>query len=719
MEGTFDMSVDIYGPCPCGSGKKFKFCCSVIADDMDRIARLMDGNQPRVALQQLEILDRKHPRNAWIGTTRSMLLLDLDEAPAARDVLKQLLETYPDNELAIVLYAVAMVRTEGHDGAKKAIHRAFQKSAKKVPSMVSDLATSLAAAHAQRTHLMAAREHLALALRLAPEERRQELFVQLLEIDGADEIPYPMRGSHLLPVLTGSDEFQKEVRKAQKYAAVGCWSTAADVFSSLANAEPERAELWHAVGLCRIWDGDEKSGAEALHRAARQYQDLGIAVECETLAQLFDEKTTQDVIEECVYAAHIDGVSRLLSTLDGKPRIQRLKVPSVGENEVQPVAAYVILDREFAESEMTELTLETIPRVLGKIVVHDADPRRNPRAFLMLAGLRSPKLDDAKSVLTAASGDLIEWMVEGNQPQIVGAIPTETALLEPHWYLPAKMSLVNRRQLFSDFWNGIVNEKWPSQPLRSLDGKSPEQAANDPSLKIPLLAAIQVLDASAQRRESGVGLGSLFSRLNLTPLPKIEITPETNVGGLSIMQLHRLPIKQLSDQQLITVVNRSMLIRHDESLYEVLKEAVDRPSCVEQLDLPRIFRLLSEIASGEGKRDEAFAWLERGRQLPAPEDKTAFQNAWAWDMAEFGMRLEDPSDPQLKKLLHRFVTYYGPKVPQIRPHIEQTLESFGVPSPWESLEFTSDAVVPSFSGIWSPGTQDPAPATGKLWVPGQ
>src|SRR4051812_16812215 len=102
-EGISLMAADIFAPCPCGSGKKFKFCCHAISDEMDRIIRLMEGNQPRVALQQLEQLAKKHPKNAWVGTTRAMLMLDLDEAPGARDVLKPLLEEHPDNELAIVL----------------------------------------------------------------------------------------------------------------------------------------------------------------------------------------------------------------------------------------------------------------------------------------------------------------------------------------------------------------------------------------------------------------------------------------------------------------------------------------------------------------------------------------------------------------------------------------------------------------------------------------
>jgi predicted Zn-dependent protease len=214
-----------YDPCPCGSGKKLKFCCQSIADEMDRALRLMDGNQPRIALQQLEVLARKHPTNTWVGTTRALILIELGEASAARDVLRVLLETNPDHEFSIVLMAAAMMQAEGVDAAKKAIHRAFQRGAKKFPSMVSGLAATMAAILGQRQRLIAAREHLALALRLSPEERRQELFVQLLEFDGDNGVPYPIRGSHALPAISGTEEQQKEIKKAQKYAAVGCRRT--------------------------------------------------------------------------------------------------------------------------------------------------------------------------------------------------------------------------------------------------------------------------------------------------------------------------------------------------------------------------------------------------------------------------------------------------------------------------------------------------------------
>jgi tetratricopeptide (TPR) repeat protein len=714
------MSIDIYSPCPCGSGKKLKFCCQAIAEEMDRAIRLVEGNQPRVALQQLDQLAKKHPLNVWIDTTRGMLLLDLNEGATARDILRAVLEEHPDNELAIVLYAAAMVQAEGFDHAKRALHRAFQKSAKKLPALVGDLASSLASVHASRGQMMAAREHLALALRLAPEERRQALFVQLLELDGADEIPYVLRGSHQLPTITGSDELQMEVRKGQKYAAVGCWSIAADVFLALANNTPECAELWHSTGLCRAWDGDEKNAAEALHRAARIYSDPGIAVECETLAQILDEKTTSNVVEQCVYQANIQSVSRLLTVLDAQSRMARLKLPSEESDENVAVASYLILDVDAKGNDEVPLTLANIPRVQGQVSIFDADPKSNQSAFLMLAGFRGERLDSAKTLLTSASGDLIEWRADLPQPQISGTVPAESLIFEMNWYLSDRIPLVRRRDLFEQFWLEIANEKWPNQPLSALGGKTPWQAASDESLKIPLLGALYALDAAAQRRERGIGLKKLFERFGVPPLPPLVVTHGTNLGSLSIMQLHRLSPDSLTDHQLVTVVNRSMLIRHDETLYDVLKAAVARKECAAQFDLSRIYRALCDICTTAGRREEALSWLDQARHLPVPEGKTAFQNSWAWDMVELGTRLEDPADPELKVLLSRFVNYYAPKVPQIRPHIEQMLQGYGVPSPWESLDLVIPGSISAASPIWDPNAAEPVPAGGsKLWLPGQ
>src|SRR5581483_1795341 len=166
------MALDVYAPCPCGSGKKLKFCCLNIADDMDRISRLIDDNQLRQALHLLEGVRRKHPDNAWAVTTEAMVRIEEGESAAARDSLKAFLEKHPENEFATVIYATAALEADGLDAARNAIHRAFQKGAKHYPAMVSGLAGGMAAVFMSQGHILAAREHLVLSMRFAPERSR-------------------------------------------------------------------------------------------------------------------------------------------------------------------------------------------------------------------------------------------------------------------------------------------------------------------------------------------------------------------------------------------------------------------------------------------------------------------------------------------------------------------------------------------------------------------
>ena len=48
------MAVDPYALCPCGSGKKLKFCCSDLVGEIEKIHRMIEGEQPRAALRHVE-----------------------------------------------------------------------------------------------------------------------------------------------------------------------------------------------------------------------------------------------------------------------------------------------------------------------------------------------------------------------------------------------------------------------------------------------------------------------------------------------------------------------------------------------------------------------------------------------------------------------------------------------------------------------------------------
>ena len=715
------MSLNPYDPCACGSGKKLKFCCLNIADEMDRIVRLSTGNQPHIALQQLEILARKFPANPWVGTTRAIILLEQGEASTARDVLRALVEHQPDHEFVIVLLAAALFQADGFDPAKKAIHRAFQKSAKKYSSMVSGIAASMAMILMNRQQVMAAREHLGLALRLAPEKQRQELFVQLLEFDGEEGIPYPMRGTHLLPSIQGPEELQKEIKKAQKYAAIGCWSTAADLFLLLTRTLPESAEAWHSAGLCRAWDGDEATAAEALHRAAQLYGDFAAAVECETLAQLFDRHTTKDVIDICTYEGQVESIGRLLTVLDEQPRLVRVTLPPANPDQQHaPVAGYQVLDRpQWTGDDFTQLTLDSLPRLQSHLSVYDANPNDNEPPTLFISGDRGSALEEARSLIESVSTGLMQWRTDKPQPEVTGGVPTESMTLRWSWSLPKGTPMRVSRKLRDQQWQTILNETWPAAPLKVLGGRSPSDAATDPKHKVALTAAVFMLDAHCQQQGHELNLDAMLAKFGLTSLAPLDVDERTLLSGQSVMQMHRLPIERLTDAQLNAVVNRALLTRHDRFLYAVLKTALARPACEAELDLPRVHRALVELCSRHGRREEALQWIDVAR-TKVPEEGKSFEHHWNWDINELTVRLEEPSDPGLQPLLDRFVNYYSPKVPQMRGYVERMLESVGVPSPWESINIVTAGNIPAQTGgVWTSGTPAAATAGNKLWLPGQ
>ena len=55
------MAIDSYAPCPGGTGKKIKFCCSDLVGDLEQLDRLIEGDQITAALDQaLEELRPHH-----------------------------------------------------------------------------------------------------------------------------------------------------------------------------------------------------------------------------------------------------------------------------------------------------------------------------------------------------------------------------------------------------------------------------------------------------------------------------------------------------------------------------------------------------------------------------------------------------------------------------------------------------------------------------------
>ena len=73
------MTTDNYAPCPCGSGKKMKFCkCVDQPQEYEKIVRFIEGGQDLAAMDRVNQLLAKTPSAAWLLAIKSELALSFE-----------------------------------------------------------------------------------------------------------------------------------------------------------------------------------------------------------------------------------------------------------------------------------------------------------------------------------------------------------------------------------------------------------------------------------------------------------------------------------------------------------------------------------------------------------------------------------------------------------------------------------------------------------------
>jgi len=718
------MSMDPYALCPCGSGKKVKFCCQPIVAEMEKVEKFQENNQPRMALQLLEKLAKSHPTNPWVVTRQGINLINDGRAADAKTTLVAFLRNRPDHPLANALYAMATVSVDGLPTAKKAVHRAFKFSIAGEPHLCAILAGSMADHYFEAGSVMAARQYLAMALRLGMGEARQQALVELLELDSDPLIPYPLRSGQTIPNYQGTETTKEAVLKAQRLSSVGCYEEAAQLLTDAAAQDASSAELWHWIALLRAWDGHDAAAADAFQKAAALYGDFHLAAECAAISQLLERFRSESSVAVRQIGYKIDSVSRLLSRLDEAPELDRVRSPR-GASEDGSAAAYMVLDRTMPAAE-AEVSVDQVPRVLGRIHLYDAvdseeadEEERKPRAIL--SGIEGGNLDRIKSLFLAATDGqateipLPEDAAEGN---VVARVPKDDAALFVDLRWPVTLNIRVARQLQKDYVRQLIFDLWPNSPRAALHGKTPREAASVPELKVPLAASIHYLDAMCDLRGIVLPVDELRSQLGLERPQPLILEDASQLNVLSALQIQRVPLGSLSNEHLDPVMQRFLTLRHSRLAAQVLQEALEgRPDFyAEPKERGTAIARLSDILRIAGDVEGALRWNQKGFEESQKTDNAVVDGV-QWKIREVIIRGNDKDDPDLKRLLVELWEVYGPKLPRLRELLQNMVKEAGIDPPWESAIVTAGSI-PAGDGIWSPTAAAASAGAGsKLWVP--
>ncbi len=278
------MAVDPYAMCPCGSGKKLKFCCSDLVGEIEKIHRMIEGEQPRAALRYAEQTLATHPNRASVLDLKASLEMSLGEMEAARKTVAQFVATNRDSATAYACEAIMLAEDDKPREAVDSLQRALALVEREMPLRVFEAFGAVGGALLEAGHVLGAQAHLWLHAALAPKDdtRSREVLAALNHYSG---LPLILRDQLRFRRWPDNVPWKAEADKATRLADNGKWREAVDVFDQLGHKYGADPALLFNRALLGGWLADDRALVAGLHAYAQFDVPLDDAVEAEAIAQ--------------------------------------------------------------------------------------------------------------------------------------------------------------------------------------------------------------------------------------------------------------------------------------------------------------------------------------------------------------------------------------------------------------------------------------------------
>ena len=624
-------ALESYSPCPCGSGQKYKWCCQKAEPYAERVQRLTDTGQVEGARAALDEGLARLPGNPWLLMRKAILLARENKLTDAVTELRGLLAKHPDHAGAHNFLVRAVIETEGAAEGAAQLQRALSAVAPENHAPLTLTAQLVGMMLGDAGHPAAALAHMNLAEHLGGDDDEQMVEQTLRMIEGNPSISAWLRHPYEYATVPGdlapaeTDRFTQ----ALGWAGDGAWASAASAFETL--AADGVAEADRNLGLCRLWMADDAGASSALRRYIPSLGDVPEAVDLEALCQLIAPPRREDLVGHVQLIWSIRSRDRLLAALRADA-----SVDDEGRGPIDPddpdspeVDLFALLDRPKPAGGVAGVDVKDIPRIEARVsvgaeiaaldLIDDGRLERLSARFTGLAGAAIPPAHPRTKVL--------------------GPVPRLGVAMQAELWIPEDAPREETSRITREEHARIVREVWPETGMPYLDGRTPRRAAEQGGYHVPLRAAVCQFESGQVFFRSGIDFNALRRDLGIPAEPPID--PATvDVEGLHLARLHLIPVEGLDDDKLVALFFRAHRYVMPLAMERAAEAIVTRPQVLDREDMDRVipFADLANLALSRQQTDEAFSWLERGRQA----DKTG-RNAVRWDFLE--VRLKARSEP--------------------------------------------------------------------------
>ncbi len=707
------MPIDAYSLCPGGTGKKIKFCCPDFVGELEKIIRMLEGEQQLGCLKHIDQLQEKTPDRACLFALKSMLLRGTGQIEGAEANAATFIEKHPENPTAMAESAIVTAAKEGGLAAIKLLHRAMAGCKGDVQSSVFDAMTVVARALLVDGEWLAARAVLRLLTAISREDRQS--LEMLIELNRSVQVPLILKDDAPLANCPEEATWKTRFEEALAPIALAGWQEAADKLAALAEDVPDEPIIWRNLAMLCGWLADKPGQIEALRKFASLDVPFEDAVEAEVMAILATEDPLGDRIEMLNVQVSINDLEKVETglTLDGRAQQMPFDPAAMtSDDSPPPKAAYLLLDRPIVEK-AEEVTLQTVSQFVGQAMLYGRQTDREAR--LEVIGVVAGDLEKLKTILAEITGGALDAEIE---QEVMGQVAASQELMQQKWRPPNDVTREQMGKLGVDHQRDALLKQWPEMKLGLFDGKSPREVAADPDARTKLLAAVMVLEFWNDRAPGDFDFNELRSELGLPTLDPIDAA-EITIETIPLIRLARVRVDTMTDDALLLGYRRSVAYGAAAAMEKFARAVIERPS----LDGDEgQLRAYGQLAQMEEDPDEALKYIEGGRKASL----AAKISCASWDLLELPVRLVQGNSQEASNLVNHLQSSHMQE-PGVAEALMQLLVRFGIirpdgtpagPMPGGPAPAGVEpmAAEPEQGKIWTPGSDEPG-GEKKLWTP--
>jgi tetratricopeptide (TPR) repeat protein len=625
------MALDPYSSCPCGSGKKFKWCCQNIFVDIEKAFQQEQEGQHDNALRILDEVIKKHPDNPEAWGRKAQLLFNQGRGDEAEEVLQKAFDLNPNYAWGLLMQAQIRAQEGELQGALILARKAVEAYDPEAREYLAQAYSIIADAELSRNRPVAAQAALRILLRLSPESHQlrevmQQAFGPESRLPECARQPYTLRRRpEGMP-----PERQRAWDQALSQVNTPRLSSMASAFERLTTDEPQDTTAWYNLAIVQAWLGESRKALDALEKYIEQETDESKAAEAGALGEVLRcGQGLEDVSDYHEYRVeyrvqNMEALGKLLNDWNNTERM--IVLPS----QDQSVLPAMLLEP------VTANVLTT-----GQSLVEE----RKLAGYLLLVGDRMRVWGPREEAVNRLREELKTRTALGvSEGTVQRAHVTFPDTVAEGFLFPIGLQTPElQRQRILEYAQGYFEETWIRHPLVSLGGNPPADAVGQPTLRKKLLGVIRFLQDCAQ-------LGILNSydfdrvrrKLGLASEPApAAATGTLDMSTISAAELSALSVDSLSDQQLESAYQAAQKLDDRELSGHFARALVSRPITDTQDRYP-LYSFLVQQALNEGNTDEALNYVNDGEQVDCEHNEGRRRNDYELRRGQVHVNRREP-----------------------------------------------------------------------------